>query len=53
MNKPLKPLWSTPTLERIALTEDVLALYRSRARTSDELAKLEALVRRAGLRRAS
>ena len=53
MNKPHKPLWSVPTLERIELTEDVLALYRSKARTSDELAKLEALVRSAGLRQAS
>ena len=53
MNKPLDATWSTPTLKRLELTDDVLALYRSKARTSEELAKFDALIRGAELRRAS
>lgn len=45
--------YSSPTLTRLELTEEVLAIYRSKARTPEELDNLEALVRGPALRRAS
>ena len=43
MNDPVKPQWSKPRLIRLELTEEVLALFKSKARTADELNKLSRL----------
>lgn len=47
----MKSAWSKPAIQQIPLTEELLRLFKSKARTSDELAKLEALGRAKGFGR--
>jgi hypothetical protein len=36
MNEPVKPEYSKPRLIRLELTEEVLALFKSKVRTAEE-----------------
>ena len=46
-----KITWTQPAIRQIPVTEELLALFKSQARTSDERAKLEALSRAKGFGR--
>ena len=46
-----KNSWTAPAIRQFPVTEELIELFKSQARTSDELAKLEALGRAKGFGR--
>ena len=46
-----KITWTQPAIQQFPVTEELLELFKSKARTGEELAKLEALGRAKGFGR--